>query len=118
MNELIAEKVMEWSRITPKGKVSQVNYFGWHSWLGGEPEYQYIMRIRNFSPSTNMDDAWKVIRKLNNCGYKVEVTQTETHSFCTVYDSGYAIAEAEATHHQTSYVICLAALQAMEVETS
>lgn len=113
LDALVAEKVMNWSRITPTGKESLVNYFGWYSWGKSKPEYQYIARIKAFNPSTNMNRAWDVIRELSKRGHKVEVTQTETHSFCTIFDSCYAIAEVESASNKTPYAICLAALKAV-----
>lgn len=103
---LVAEKVMGWFweneiLVSP---------------IGDEKRQQggvYINGIPHSLPnySTNIADAWQVVKRMKRKKYKVEIIETPVKSFCSISDSNYEIAESEA--ETVPHAICLAALDAM-----
>jgi len=61
--------------------------------------------------STDISAAWEVVEKMNGERLKVEIIVAGSMTFCTISDSSYAIANAEAI--TASEAICKAALLAV-----
>jgi hypothetical protein len=96
LDGLIAEKVMGWK---------EDKYRGVMGWLEGHTFHS------SFKPSTNIADAWQVVKRMKKKKYKVEIIGTPVKSFCSISDSNYEIAESEA--ETAPHAICLAAWDAV-----
>lgn len=103
LDALVAEKVMGW-------EVTIAN--GWEAYFETESG-QFGPWVGLWQPSTNMSDAWEVVREMVRKGTYVEIAQgQELCTCCFNYDDYLTVERCESA----PLAICLAALKAVGVE--
>jgi len=115
IDRLVAEKVMGWEYDHLYKEYFLKEYVGnnWHK--------KYVCKNHEFNPSTNIQDAWKVIEKLcvidrlNKDGYDFQMW-SENGKFNANFWKGdfYVLGFAES--ESAPLAICLAALETVGVE--
>lgn len=104
LDKLIAEKVMGWSDL-----------YGDGSYLvpaQGDKE-QYMLR-EGFNPSTNIEDAWKVVEKLDLLGGDRRLIKRRgVYEITDISQQGHGYRECIGSGKTAPHAICLAALRAI-----
>jgi len=105
IDRLVAEKVMGWEYVQDTDK-----------WWDGD-----VLDIENFNPSTNIQDAWRVVEKMR---------EGRIFSLCDAWDEndepifyanfqyndGYHVVNYDAYAETAPLAICLAALEVVGVK--
>ena len=117
IDRLVAEKVMGWRLKSFPGEGG-----GFSAWLNDDEK---IIKYENnctlhaqpydfWKPSTNIADAWQVVKKFYEKGDKVIVTNTLGGNWCCYIHAG--LGQFSAIAETAPLAICLAAMKACGIE--
>jgi len=114
LDELVAEKILGWR--FSKSTFEQYEPSCWYDKATSKRVWG-----RDFSPSTDIAAAWKVVEKLNDLGMDVEINQNAEstpgdHERCHVYIREFDTINEKELHEDVwastaPHAICLAALK-------
>lgn len=117
IDRLVAEKVMGWRLKSFPGEGG-----GFSAWLNDDGK---IIKYENnctlhaqpydfWKPTTNIADAWQVVKEFYEKGDKVTVTNTLGGNWCCYISTG--LGQFSAIAETAPLAICLAALKACDIE--
>ena len=109
ISHLVAEKVLGWDKQTlPNFEGSPYTADYWVNALG-----EIERPVNFFSPSSNLEDAWRVVERLGYVHKQLE-WDAKNKQWCFIIGNGLG-ERWSAFHKQASLAICLSALKTVNV---
>ena len=99
---------------------NEKGYIDWlkNDYLKDKDETFFASPIKNYS--SNMTNAWEVVRKMNHRGYYLSLEQDSDLEFDAFFTDGYyeetITVSSSASHEKAEKAICIAALKVLGVE--
>lgn len=107
IDEQIAEKLLGWTRLFPSSSIFRTPK--------GHVATATLTSYSGFQPSTNISDAWKVVKRLQEFGLWVTI-QSDNHNFLvTITHEGDEL-YAHAQESSAPLAICKATLKSLKID--